>query len=158
VALLVGAVIVLFWWAFTPLEFTRPAWLGWYCIAVLMLLPLHEMAHGIIHPRFGVGPDTTYGVWPSRGLFYAYYAGALSRERTMLVIGMPFLALTMLPLAAAILTQTSSWLLMLMGALNSAASCADFVVLGMLLFRIRPGAIVCSHGWRGFVREDTIAA
>ena len=65
---------------------------------VLALLAAHELLHAVCHPGGGLSPKSTVGVWPARGLFYAHYSGALTRERLQLVALAPLLVLSAAPL------------------------------------------------------------
>ena len=64
-----------------------------------MLIVVHELLHAIVHPQFGRSRATILGAWPSRFLFYAHYSGPLTRNRFLAVFAMPFLIITVLPLA-----------------------------------------------------------
>ena len=66
--------------AFTPLRL----------LAVLVLLvPVHELAHAAVHPGAGLSDRTVVGFWPARLVFFAHYEGSMSRNRFLAVFAAP---------------------------------------------------------------------
>jgi hypothetical protein len=117
------------------------------------LIVVHELLHAIVHPRFGRSPATIIGAWPSRLLFYAHYSGALSRDRLLLVFAMPFLGITVLPLAVAALglippalTATAAWF----STWNALFACGDYFGFALILAQVPRKAVLQNQGWHTF--------
>src|SRR5262245_37172423 len=70
-------------------------------LSIPALIVAHELLHAIVHPHFGLSSSTIIGAWPSRLLFYAHFSGPLTRNRFLAIFAMPFLVITVLPLAVA---------------------------------------------------------
>jgi len=56
-----------------------------FLVVVVILIPIHELVHLLIHPKFGCSDKSILGFWLSRGIFYAHYEG-LSRG----IVSCPF--------------------------------------------------------------------
>lgn len=124
---------------------------------VLALLAAHELLHAACHPAGGLSPKSTVGVWPARGLFYAHYSGALTRERLQLVALAPLLVLSAAPLIGWALL--GGWLpaaglsrLVFWGTLHSALCGGDVLSAFFLAVMIPPGALVQSKGDKAYWR------
>ncbi len=122
-----------------------------FSLAVLVVV--HELLHAIVHPRLGRTPATIIGLWPSRLLFFAHYSGPLTRNRFLLVFAMPFLVITILPLAVAatgilpsLLVFVTAWF----SFWNAAFACGDCLGMALILFQIPRSAIVQNKGWRTY--------
>jgi hypothetical protein len=119
-------------------------------VLLLLLIPAHEFLHALAHPGWGLSSQTVIGLWLSKGMFYAYYEGEMSRNRLLLVYVTPYIILGMLPtiLIAAIpeLMQSLLWL----SLLGSVLACGDLVGAGLIFFQIPPSAIVRNKGWKTY--------
>ena len=119
---------------------------------LLLMIPVHELLHALVHPGWGLSSGTTLGVWLSRGLLYAYYEGELSRDRFLLCLAMPFLALGVLP---TVLIMMFPWLapnLLGLSLFGCVLGCGDVVGVGLVLFQIPRAAIVRNKGWKTYWR------
>jgi hypothetical protein len=117
------------------------------------LIVVHELLHALVHPGGGLAPTTIIGAWPKRLLFYAHYSGPLTRNRFLLVFAMPFLILTVLPLAlAAGVELPAGWLMWAawFSTWNALFACGDYIGLALILFQIPRDAIVQNQGWRTY--------
>jgi len=66
---------------------------------VLLALAIHEAVHLIAHPGNGWSKESVLGIWPSRGVAYAHYDGQISRNRFILMAALPFIVLSLGPVA-----------------------------------------------------------
>jgi hypothetical protein len=119
-------------------------------LLLLLLIPAHEFLHALVHPGWGLSSKTIIGLWLSKGMFYAYYEGEMSRKRLLLVYITPFIILGMLPtiLIAAIpeLMQSLLW----SSLFGSVSACGDLVGAGLIFFQIPRSAIVRNKGWKTY--------
>jgi hypothetical protein len=129
----------------------------WLPAAIILSFPLlifvHELLHAVVYPDGGCSPQTTIGAWPSRLMFFAHYAGALRRERFLVVLAMPPLVITVLPLAAAYLGLlptaaygAAAWF----STWNAFFACGDYFGMLLITWQVPRGAIVRNRGWRTF--------
>lgn len=153
IALLVAAGMTLAWFSLTPLEKPRAAApllaIGG---AYLGLILIHELVHAACHPRAGLTPKSIVGYWPSRCLFYAHYDGELPRNRLLVILLMPLLVLSVLPLLGAVVFQTASGWVAFLSILNAASACGDLLAAGMFAWQIPAGGILRNQGWRTYWR------
>ena len=130
-------------------------------IVLLVCLPLfftalivvHELLHAAVHPRFGRSKATIIGVWLRRRFFYAHYSGPLTRDRFLVVFAMPFLIITILPLAVAAigllppaLLMAASWF----STCNALFASGDFVGFALILAQVPRASIVQNKSWRTY--------
>jgi len=126
-------------------------------LSVPALIVFHELLHASVHPHFGRTSSTVIGAWPRRLLFYAHYSGSLSRERFLAVFIMPFIVITLLPLALAALgllparlAPAAAW----WSTLNALFSCGDLFGMALILCQIPRNATVQNQSWRTFWKTD----
>ena len=65
-------------------------------IIFVLLIPIHELIHALFQPAWGFSGKTVIGIWLTRGLVYAHYEGAMSRNRFLMVFAAPFIILSLL--------------------------------------------------------------
>lgn len=145
--LVVSGILILLWWGLTPIENAHPSSAVWLWVSLVIMFPVHESLHGLAHPGCGASSQTVYGYWPSRMMFFAHYEAPLNRERSLLVLAMPFIGLSILPLAVAIWTQHSSWVWMFLSWINAVGSGGDLFAILLLLRQTLPGAMLCNSGY-----------
>lgn len=118
--------------------------------AFLLIIPLHETAHALFTPRFGMTPQTHLGCWPARILFYAHYEGELPRERFLAVLFAPFIVITVIPLfVISVLSLNAPWVTA-MALANGVGAAGDLLGVFVVLTQIPRGAIVRNKGWRSY--------
>lgn len=159
VALAAGG-LFFYWWQFI-VSFESPHIpAGWEVatqVAILASFPVlilvHEILHALTYPGYGLGNETLIGCWPSRMLFYAYYDGAMSRERFLLVFAMPFLVISVLPLLIAatlpmpeIATSIMAWF----SIWNAIFACGDILGFVLILAQVPRGALIRNKSWRSY--------
>lgn len=128
---------------------------GWGLTAIVavtlmlaLVLPLaiyflaHELVHALAGPSFGLTDASIVGVWPAGGVAYSYYDGEMSRERFMLVLLMPFLALSVLPLCLAVASGGNSPFLAALSLVNVVGSYVDLHNAGHIFLKVPSGAAV----------------
>lgn len=118
--------------------------------AFLIMIPIHELMHALAAPSFGTTRKTVVGFWPSRLLFYAHHDGELSRRRFMVILLLPTLALTVLPLLACVLLRWDAPFVAAIAAANVIGASGDLVGLAILLTQIPRRAVVRNKGWRTY--------
>ncbi|WP_035612345.1 DUF3267 domain-containing protein [Haloferula sp. BvORR071] len=127
--------------------------IGLVMLSFPILIVVHELLHAAVHPGWGSAPESVIGVWPSRMIFYAHYAGALARNRFLTVFAMPFLVITVLPLALAAsgilpsgMRPAAAWF----SAWNAFFACGDCVGFALILLQVPREALVRNKGWRSY--------
>ena len=151
VGILVTLLVAHFWMNATPLQGMK--WSVDPVEIILLLIPLiivHELIHALVHPLQGRTSDSIVGLWPSRMVFYAAYAGELSKERFLMILLAPLAALTFAPLAIAWLTQSANTSMAFISCANAFAACGDIVGASMVAWQVPARATVRNQGWRTF--------
>jgi len=119
--------------------------------AIGALIAVHEVLHALAFPTGGV---RFIGVWPTRLLFYAAYHGPMSRNRFLWVMVVPFLVLTITPLALAAILRTSHALVAVTSILNGAFACGDLVGIALVASQVPANAEVRNQGWQTWWRGE----
>ncbi len=120
--------------------------------AFLALLLAHEGLHLLAHPGSGRTANSILGVWPSRGVFYAYYDGEISRNRFLLMAALPFLVLSVGPVALFwVVAKVHLWLASV-ALLNSIASCFDLLIIAICISQVPSRAVLRHHRWGTYWR------
>lgn len=102
------------------------------------------------HPSLGLSANSVVGFWPSRLTFYTAYINGMSKRRCLLQLVLPFLVMSVTPLAvAAPLGITSGWLVF--------ASCGAAFIFGVnvlvalwIAFLVPSGSIMRSQGFQSY--------
>jgi len=124
---------VLLMWAMTRLVDLRPSGIVPILVVLLLLLPVHEMIHALIHPGNGRTIDSIVGFWPKKLVCYAHYDGPLSRNRFIAVLIGPFLVMSVVPLLVeAMLRVNFTWVAVL-AIVNGLAASGDTAACLLLL-------------------------
>jgi hypothetical protein len=146
------------WFLLTPVRDLPFDSLGALLATFVVIVPVHELIHAAVHPRGGGSDDSILGFWPSRLLFYAHYAGELSRTRFIAILLMPTLVISFVPLVACAITGCPSGLLAFISAFNALLACGDIFGVGLLLFQVPSDARVRNQGWKTFWRVGELKA
>ncbi|MDX1946607.1 MAG: DUF3267 domain-containing protein [Pirellulaceae bacterium] len=125
---------------------------------VALLILVHELLHAAIYPNFGFDRRTFLGAWPSKGLFYAYFDGELSRNRFVVTLLTPFLVLTIGLLVFEVLVRTDSAWLPGWSILNAAFAGGDITATLLVVVQVPSRAIVRNQGWQTWWRTAGEAA
>jgi hypothetical protein len=111
-----------------------------------------------MHPKFGTSDKSFLGFWPARMIFYAHYAGILSRNRFLAILGMPIIMLSILPLLACSVIGHASVTIAFMSCFNMLAAGGDIFAILILLFQVPSGALVRNKGWRTYWKLNPLHA
>lgn len=117
------------------------------CVGVVII---HELLHAAVQPGFPAAPQCMIGVWPARGLFFAHYLGAMSRERFLLVFAIPLLVITILPMLLAVAFSFQPRVLAIASTLNAAFACGDVFGMALIWWQVPRGARVRNQGWHTY--------
>jgi hypothetical protein len=118
----------------------------------IALLLVHEGIHVLAHPGNGRTPHSVVGVWPSRGVLYAHYDGEISRNRLVLMVALPFLLLSVAPVALFwVVGRVYLWLAAV-ALVNGLASCFDLLVIAICLSQVPARAVLRNLGWDTYWR------
>lgn len=148
--IIAGAIVGALWWFLTPLRNASVDSLAALLVALIALMPIHELVHAAVHPSSGMSDDSILGFWPSRLLFYAHYRGELSRTWFIVILLMPLLVISFVPLLACVLAGRSSGLLAFISSVNALGACGDIFGVGLLLFQVPSDGKIRNQGWRTF--------
>jgi hypothetical protein len=116
------------------------------------LLAVHEGIHLLAHPGNGLTASSILGVWPSRGVLYAYYAGEISRNRFVFMVALPFLVLSVGPVALFWAVGKVYLWLAFVALLNAIGSCFDLLVITVCVAQVPGHAVLRHHGWDTYWR------
>jgi hypothetical protein len=119
---------------------------------LIALLVVHEGIHLLAHPGNGRTARSIVGIWPSRGVFYAYYGGEISRNRFVFMVALPFLLLSLGPVALFWATGRVSLWLAFIALLNGIGSCFDLLIIVICLTQVPGRAVLRHHGWDTYWR------
>lgn len=151
-ALLLCALLLLLSHVLLPGGLRFEGYRHWQLFAIFLLtIPAHELVHALLQP--GLGRETTFGFWPGRLVFYAFYPGPRTRARTLIGAVGPFLALSIVPLLVAAALGATWWGVMALSLINGAASTNDLLGFFFVLSRVPPGAEVMGQKRTGYFRE-----
>jgi hypothetical protein len=145
VGLALALVLGILWMTLTPLLHGPPPSAGTSVGAILVIVPVHEALHLLMHPRTG---DSIIGFWPSRLLFYTHYHNQLVCRRYLAVLLMPVVVVSLVPLAACALTASASPFLGVMSVGNAVFASSDLFAVALLLAQVPPRAMLRNKGWR----------
>jgi Putative zincin peptidase len=126
---------------------------GSFLLVFASVIIVHELIHAAVHPKAGTTPQSILGFWPSRMLFYAHYDGQLSRNRFLLILAMPFVVISLVPLLLAALVKVAPNWLVFASTINALLSCGDVVGIGLIFTQVPATAIVQNQGWRTYWKK-----
>jgi membrane protein YdbS with pleckstrin-like domain len=103
-------------------------------IGILLVLVLHELAHGIAMQTFGARPK--YGFMWKALMFYATAPGYAFRRNQYIIVGLaPLVSLSVLACCGILLLSGTQlvWILAFCGAINGAGAIGDLWIIGTVL-------------------------
>jgi hypothetical protein len=153
--IVMGGLAALVWSPLVPLEVPRAAFSLTISLPGLLaglaalagFIALHESLHALPTLVAGSPDAVTVGFWPRHLAPYVSYAGALSRETQLLSGVAPFVLLTVLPVAVAIVAPASAQLMRALSVLNALGSGADLIMLGLIMRQVPRRAAVRNQGF-----------
>jgi hypothetical protein len=143
---------ILFNPSFTISIVCAPIWI-WMMV---LLIPIHEFLHAVCQPGWEFSPNSVIGFWPSKVLFYAHYQGAMSRNRFLIALAMPFIVLGLVPIPIIAVSQIIGLTALMVVALaylaliGSVLACGDAVGFSVIISQIPRSAIVRNKGWKTY--------
>jgi hypothetical protein len=139
--------------ALTTLPTESP--LIFFLVGLVSVVVVHEFVHATGYPRFGLNDETLIAFWPSKVTCYVFYSGTLSRDRWLLTYVLPFLVLSMLPLAICSVFGVVLLELMFISVVNAFCCGGDLFIVGQLIMRQVPRkAVMRNQGWATWWKED----
>jgi len=138
-----------------PGDVTPPRMLFGLSVAVgtfFLVLAIHEAVHLIAHPGNGWSNDSVVGVWPARGVAYAHYDGEISRNRFIVMAALPFVVLSLGPVALFWATGRVNLWVAFLALLNGIGSAFDLIVIAICLRQIPGNAVLRNKGWETYWR------
>jgi hypothetical protein len=129
----------------------QPLVAGAYLLALIMMVPAHELIHALAYGRSIRSPHFIIGLWASRALCYAIYDSPMPRNRVLGMSVAPFLTLSVLPLLCLPWLHGTAWGLIISISLLHAAICGgDVIALLCLVSQVPRQALVHNNGWQTY--------
>lgn len=151
IGIVLAGVLAFLWFLITPLRNGfRLLSLPEFLLLFVCLLVVHELVHAAVHPMSGRSPHSILGCWPSRGVFYAHYDGELTRSRFVAILLMPFVVISILPLAFCAVTGIVSTWIAIVSVTNVLAGCMDMLGVMLILSQIPALGILRNRGWKTY--------
>ncbi|HKU87800.1 MAG TPA: DUF3267 domain-containing protein [Casimicrobiaceae bacterium] len=116
--------------------------------AAVLVAPLHELTHALAFPR-GANPEQrTLLLWPRGFVLCARYRGVVSRNRYVLVLLMPLLAVSLAPILACAVFDIGSAppLCIVLFMLNALASGEDVLAAVLVLSQVPADGLIRTDG------------
>ena len=156
---IVNALLVAFlWFKVTPLVFAMETFaflksITGRIVCVVGVLVAHELLHFAIHPMGGCSRNSILVFWPAKLLLFAAYTGEITRTRVLVMLLMPFLVISILPLFTAAVAQVALGWAAFASTFNALMAGGDLLSAGITLFRIPANAVMRGQGWKTYVRK-----
>ena len=126
-----------------------------FILTLVLVLLCHEFIHALLHPQAGDSSQSIIGFWPSRMLLYAIYNGAVTRQRYLVTLLMPFVTLSLVPvILAALLDQYTFWLAYAT-VLNAFVSSGDILETLTIFKQVPTNATMTRSGWTSYWQTTT---
>lgn len=153
-ALILSGIVVGLLYLVSPAALAPRSWSGyrhWQLALIFVLtIPVHELVHALLQP--GLGRRTTFGFWPRRLVFYAFYPGPRTRGRILVGAVAPYIALSIVPVVLAAALGIKWWGIGVVAFINAFSSAGDVNGFLFVLARIPPGALVMAQQRKGYWR------
>jgi hypothetical protein len=129
-----------------------------FLIVLIFSIPIHESIHLFIHPQSGRSNKSILGLWLSRGMFYAHYEGAVSRNRFLSILAVPYLVLAWSPVIILALLSSSVpieyvVILVLVALVNSVLGAGDVFGFCLMVSQVPASACVKNKGWKLYWKQ-----
>jgi hypothetical protein len=129
-----------------------------FLIVLVISIPVHELVHLFTHPEFGRSNKSFFGLWLSRGIFYAHYEGSVSRNRFLSILAAPYLVLAWLPVIILALISTSGpivyvEILVMVALVNCVLPAGDILGFFLLMSQVPSSACVKNKGWKSHWKQ-----
>lgn len=142
----------------SPAAVDPPTPWGAVILALLLFIPLHELAHAVIHPGLGLSSRTVVVLWPAKLRFGVYYEGCMTRRRWLIMrlaplVGLsvvPVLLLTLFKVVPASFATEIFWQVLTL--VNAVGSGGDLVAAVWVVAQVPAGAEICFRGGKAYWR------
>lgn len=118
-----------------------------FVVCLLGVLIVHEFIHSWAHPKVGFSRNSTIGFFPSRMLLYCVYNGDVSRTRFLVILAMPFVCISLIPMLISAATHTFSFWLAYVTILNAFVSAGDALEIATVVRKVPRSATIRRNGW-----------
>ena len=115
-----------------------------FAVAALLVVVLHEFTHAVVFTM--KRGDLRVGCALRKGRLSMRYEGAVSRNHYVLVLTAPLLAVSLLPVAVALLVRIDSGDVVLISMLNALTSGSDVIAAMLVLVQVPAGALIRRQG------------
>jgi hypothetical protein len=115
---------------------------------------VHELLHAVVHPNFGLSKQSVIGFWPSRMFVYTVYTHELTKSRCLVILMVPFVIISVLPLIYSTITQTASIVLGYISVVNALLASGDMAAAIMTARLIPKGSTIRTKGWTTYYRKN----
>lgn len=135
-----------------------PAPWGAVALALLLLVPLHELIHAMWHPRLGLSKQTVMIIWPTKLRFGVYYEGCMTRGRWLMMRAAPLVCLSVFPVGLLTLfyyipaSYALNVFLQMLMLVNGIGSGGDLLAVIWVLLQVPAGARICFRSGRAYWR------
>lgn len=121
---------------------------SWESIVLVMIALVfgHEAFHLAGFPKFGLAPDTVVGIWPEFGSPYVQHLAPMKRNRFLLSVSLPFVAITIVPILLSLHFSAHVDHLSWISVLNSIGAGSDIVVFAKLVISVPTKSFVVESG------------
>lgn len=115
-------------------------------IGLFLVAIMHELVHLAASPKFGLSPQSIFGIWPKKLIFYVFYVGQLTKARLVWIASAPMIVLSVLPILLASIFHWNSEQLGLVAIFNSMLSGIDAITMYLILSEIPKSSLVRQSG------------
>ena len=134
---------------------------GAVILALLLFIPFHELTHAVLHPGFGLSPQTVMVIWPTKLRFGVYYEGCMTRRRWLLMRLAPLACLSVVPILLLTLFRVVLlpfpleifWQVLTL--VNFVGSGGDLIAVAWVLFQVPARSQICFCGGKAYWRQAT---
>lgn len=118
-----------------------------FLLSLIGLLVIHEFVHTLFHPQMGFSKKSFIGFWPSKMLLYSIYNGKVSRKKFIIILLMPFIIISFIPLLLAIFKDYFNIFLAYITIANAFVSAGDISEIIIVLKQVPSNSIIVRSGW-----------
>jgi hypothetical protein len=151
---IIAAILIGFLWSYIiPVndfinEIKFPNTVIIFALCLIGTLIIHEILHLIVHPKYGNSEESLLGFWPSKMFLYALYKGEMNRTRTCIMLVMPFLLISIIPLLTSVIIMKTTYWIAYISILNAYLSCGDLYSIIWTLKKLPQGSIRKLNWWK----------
>ena len=127
----------------------RPSDAEIFCVIAILIIS-HETLHFVFFPGAGLNANSVIGVWFKVASPYVQYLSPMRRNRFMLVLVMPFLILSVLPLFLQSFGIGQNTYIGWISVLNCLGAGSDLFIFGMMCASVPFHSQVLESGGKVF--------